>query len=397
MLGAVAAIGVLLPAPRAAAARIDLTPSISLDQTYDSNVFNTDGNEKEDFILRVTPAVTVSIRMPETTLNLRTSLTSDRYFKYTELSGANSAVSLGIDATPVPMTPRFSMVPSAHYVEAETSYRRNQLIPSGDPLIPASIAVESARKKSRDFGASLRVSLLATPKTECSLGGGFSKRQFLDTAAAGDSDSRVVTGDTTVTYLFTPLFSSGIFFNTAYNTFENGRDSRTISGGLTGAYRLSPAVSMNARAGASRAREAGSGGVSERTTTSPSGSLSVSYARRDFRAALTGSIGQSGGGSFGLTTRRESVNLTFSNRFSPKWSADLAGSYQQNRSLDAVVSEDIASATGSTGVRYQPSEWATLRLSGSASRQWSSGTVGTDLTSTSAFLGLTLGTTYNIH
>ena len=77
MLAALAAIGILLPASRAAAAKIDITPSISLDQTYDSNVFNTDGNEKEDFILRVTPAVTLSFKMPETTLNLRTSLTSD--------------------------------------------------------------------------------------------------------------------------------------------------------------------------------------------------------------------------------------------------------------------------------------------------------------------------------
>ena len=51
MLAALAAIGILLPASRAAAANMDITPSISLDQVYDSNVFNTDGNEKEDFHL----------------------------------------------------------------------------------------------------------------------------------------------------------------------------------------------------------------------------------------------------------------------------------------------------------------------------------------------------------
>ena len=91
------AICLLFPGSGASAARLDITPSISLDQVYDSNVFNTDGNEKEDFIFRATPAVTFSLRMPETTLNLRTSLTSDTYFKYTELNSSNSAISLAID------------------------------------------------------------------------------------------------------------------------------------------------------------------------------------------------------------------------------------------------------------------------------------------------------------
>ncbi len=397
MLAALAAIGILLPASRAAAAKIDITPSISLDQVYDSNVFNTNGNEKGDFIFRVTPAVTFSLKMPETTLNLRTSLTSDRYYKYTELNGNNSAISLAIDATPIQFTPRFSMVPSAHFVEAQDSYRRNQLVPSGDPLLPSSIASETATQKSRDFGAALRMSYLVTPRTDFSVGGGFTKLQFLDNVAGGEVDSRVVTGDTTLTYKFTPLLSSGLFFNTAYNTFESGRDSRTISGGLTGSYQFSPVVSMNARAGASRAQETGSAGVPDRTTWSPAGSLSLTYAARDFSAALFGSIDQLGGGSFGLTTRRQSVGVTLADRFAPEWTADLSGNYQQNRSLDAAVSEDLTSASGTAGIGYQPATWATLHLSGTASRQWSNGAVGTDLTRYSAFLGVTVGNTYNIY
>ncbi len=397
ILLALAAIGFLLPASRAAAAKIDITPSISLDQTYDSNVFNTNGNEKEDFILRATPALTFSLKMPETTLNLRTSLTSDTYYKYTELNSTNSAISLAIDATPIQFTPRFSMVPSAHFVQAQNSYRRNQLMPSGDPLIQPSIASETATQKSRDYGAALRMSYLVTLKTEFSLGGGFTKLQFLDNVAGGNVDSRVVTGDTTLTYKFTPLLSSGLFFNTAYNTFDNGRDSRTISGGLTGSYQFSPALTMNARAGASRAQESGSAGIPDRTTWSPAGSLSLTYAERDFRAALTGSIDQVGGGSFGVTTRRQSVTLTFADRFAPEWTADLSGNYQENRSLDPAVTEDLTSASGTAGIAYQPATWATLHLSGTAFRQWSNGSVGTDLTRYSAFLGITLGYTYNIY
>ena len=397
MLTALAAIGILAPVSLAAAAKIDITPSISLNQTYDSNVFNSNGNEKEDFILRVTPAVTFSLKMPETTLNLRSSLTSDTHYKYTELNSTNSAISLAIDTTPIQITPRFSVVPSGHFVQARNSYLRTQLIPSGDPLIPDSIATETAVRKSRDYGGALRVIYLLTEKSEFSLGGGYLKRQFLDNVSGG-IDSRVVTGDTTLTYKFTPLFSSGLFSSTAYNTFEDGRDSRTFAGGLTGTYLFSPALTMNARAGVSRTKETDpAAGLPDRTTAGPSGSLSLSYAGQNARASLTGSISQSGGGSFGLTTRRESVGVSLSGRFAPKWTADLSGNFQVNRSLDAAVSQDLTSATGTAGVGYQPATWATLHLSGTAFRQWSNGTVGADLMRYSAFLGVTLGYTYNIY
>ncbi len=65
----------------------------------------------------------------------------------------------------------------------------------------------------------------------------------------------MINGDTSLSYKFTPLFSSGLFFNTSYNTFENGTDSRVFAGGLTGAYRFSPAFTVDARAGASHMKE----------------------------------------------------------------------------------------------------------------------------------------------
>ena len=181
ILAAIFAAGVLFPASPASAAKIDITPAISLDQVYDSNVFNTDGNEKGDFIFRATPAVTFSLKMPETTLNLRTSLTSDTYYKYTELNSTNSAITLALDsAPPLRITPRLSIAPSAHFVQARNSYLRTQLVPAADPLTPPSIASETATQKSRDYGAALRANYLLTERTEFSLGGGFSKRQYLD-------------------------------------------------------------------------------------------------------------------------------------------------------------------------------------------------------------------------
>jgi Putative MetA-pathway of phenol degradation len=391
------AVLLLLPASTASAARIDITPAISLDQVYDSNVFNTNGNEKGDFIFRATPALTLSFKMPETTMNLRTSLTYDRYYKYTELNSANSAITLALDSQPpIALSPRFSIGPSAHFVQARNSYLRTQLVPTADPLAPPSIASESATQKSRDYGAALRANYLLTEKTEFSLGGGYSKLQFLDNTTA-NVGSRVINGDTSLRYKFTPLFSSGLFFNTSYNTFENGTDSRVFAGGLTGTYRFSPAFTVDARAGASHVKETSTTGVPDTKKTSPYGALSLVYFDNNFRAALSGTMEQAGGGNLGVTTRRETISLSVSDQFATRWWADLIGIYQVNRPLEADVSGDLTSATGTAGIRHKPLEWLEVHLSGSGFRQSGDGALGSDLTRYSALLGVTLGKSYNVY
>jgi hypothetical protein len=393
------AICLLFPGSDASAARLDVTPSISLDQVYDSNVFNTGGSEKGDFIFRATPEVTFSLKMPETTLNLRTSLTSDTYYKYTELNSTNSGIALALDSQPpIALSPRLSIAPSGHFVQARNSYLRTQLLPTADPLAPPSISSELATRRTRNYGAALRANYLLTERSEFSLGGGFNKLQYLDNTT-GNVGSRVITGDTTLRYKFTPLFSSGIFFNNWYNTFENGTESRVFAGGLTGAYRYSPAFTVDdARAGASHVKETSTSGVPEFTKTSPYGALSLVYLDNNFRASLSGTIEQAGGGNLGVTTRRETVSLSVSDQFATRWWADLTGTYQVNRSLESDASGDLTSAIGTAGVRHKPLEWLEVHLSGSGLRQsGDNGTLGSDLTRYSAFLGVTLGKTYNIY
>jgi len=386
----------LLQGTSAMGAKLDFIPSFTLDQTYDSNVFNTDGNEKGDFVLRATPGVTFSIRMPETTLNFRASLTSDTYYKYTTLNSASSAVVLALDSQPpIAVTSRLSIAPTGHFVQAKNSFRRTQLLTAGDPLASQSISTETGVNKSRDYGGGLRIGYLVTPNVEMSIGGNFTKRDFLGNTT-GEVDSRVISGDTSVSYRFTPRFSSGIFAVTSHNTFETDNNSRTYAGGLTASYLFSPNGSVEARAGASRAQET-SPGFEDRISWSPYGLLSLKYSSEKLRAGLSGSINQSGGGSLGFTTQTESVSLSLSNQFSAHWWGDLSGSFQKNKSLDPANSENLESATGTAGIRYQPWEWATLHLSGTALQQWSHGTVGTDLKRYSALLGFTLGYTYNLY
>jgi hypothetical protein len=342
--------------------------------------------------------VIFSLRMPETTLNLRTSLTSDTYYKYSELDSTNSAITLALNSQPpIALSPRLSIAPSGHFVQARNSYLRTQLVPTADPLAPPSIAAESATLRSRNYGAALRANYLLTVNTEFSLGGGFTKLQYLDNTS-GNVGSRVITGDTTLRYKFTPLFSSGIFFINSYNTFENGTESRIFAGGLLGAYRFSPSFTVDARAGATHAKETSTSGVPEFTKTSPYGALSMVYLDNNFRAALSATVEQAGGGNLGVTTRRETVSLSVSDQFATAWWADAIGIYQVNRSLESDVSGDLTSAIFTAGVRHKPLEWLEVHLSGSGLRQsGDNGPLGSDLTRYSAFLGVTLGKTYNIY
>jgi len=137
--------------------------------------------------------------------------------------------------------------------------------------------------------------------------------------------------------------------------------------------------------------------VPENTNTSPYGALSLVYSERDFRVALSGTYEQAGGGNLGTTTRRETVSLSVSDQFALRWWADLNGIYQVSRPLESNASGDLTSATGTAGIRHKPLEWMNIHLSGSGFRQSGNGTLGSDLTRYTAFLGVTVGNTYNIY
>jgi hypothetical protein len=145
-------------------------------------------------------------------------------------------------------------------------------------------------------------------------------------------------------------------------------------------------------------KETSTSGVPEFTKTSPYGALSIVYLDNNFRAALSGTVEQAGGGNLGATTRRETVSLSVSDQFATRWFADAIGTYQVNRSLESDASGDLTSAIFTAGVRHKPLEWLEVHLSGSGLRQsGDNGTLGSDLTRYSAFLGVTLGKTYNIY
>jgi hypothetical protein len=388
---AILAMTILSPAM---AANLIATPKIALEERWDSNIQNTATDEISDFVTRATPSLTFTIETYLTKLNLTGGVDFERYAKHSELN-ERAAMFYDLNTTrPLQFTPRFSVLPSVRFAETNDPVRRNVLTQTAIEGLPPSETIVTARTKSREFTGSLQLTYHLTPIVDLGLGGGGTKRTFLDNNAGG-VDSDTVFGNASISYRFTPRFSSGIYVSTGRNTFKNDTDSRTHNLALSLNYLLSEHFTLDARAGANYLKETTATG--EDTSTSPSGQLSLTYRWKDFKADLLGSYGLAGGGSFGVTTHRGNIQLKLSNQFVEGWWWDLSGSYQTNRSLDTPRTEDVSTWYGNAGLRYKPARWASFRLSGDTVRQRSrNGVEGSDLDRNSVTLGIDLSNDYNL-
>jgi hypothetical protein len=378
----------------AISANLIATPKISLEERWDSNIQNASADEISDFVSRATPRLTFTIETYRAQLNLTGGFDYERYSKHTELNERAAAFYDLSTTRPLQFSQRFSLQPSVRFAETNDPVRRNVLTQTPIPGLPPSETIVTARTKTREYSGSLQFSYLLTPNVVLELGGGGTKRSFLDNDA-GTVDSDTVSGNTSISYRFTPRFSSGIYFSASRNTFENDTDSRTYNLGLSMNYLLSEHFTFDARAGANHLKETTTTG--EDTVTSPSGQISLTYDWREFKAVLLGSYELAGGGSFGVTTRRGNILLTLSDRFAPRWWWDLSGSYQINRSPDTPRTEDVSTWHGNAGLRYQAAEWASFRLAGALVRQRARNSIeAADLDRNSIALVLDLSKDYKL-
>jgi hypothetical protein len=394
-LSLVAAISFIDISP-AASANLRAIPSVALEERWDSNVFSTSSDEESDFVFRASPKLALSIDTFQSTVDLSGGIDFEKYAEHTELEAnpVTKYFQLTMN-TPLRVTPRFSARPSARYVETRDAIRRIELTQAPEPGLPPSESFVSQRTEVQEISGSMQLTYVLAPNVDLGIGGGAVRREFSE-ETSGLVDSRTLTGNASIAYRLTSRFTSGLYFDTSYNSFDNRPNSRTYAGGLSGTYLLTEKFTIDARAGASLARESTGVGDEKTDTWSPSGKLSITYAQRDLRATLLGSYELAGAGSLGRTTRRGNVVLTLTDRFAPRWSWNISGYYQTNRSTDDVVTEDLVSASGTAGIAYQAAEWASLRLSANAFRQWSHGLTGDDLERNSVMLGITLSNVYPV-
>jgi hypothetical protein len=386
----------------AAGIQMDLIPSARIEEGWYSNVFNSSTNEVSSLATRVTPGLALKF----TTMDKAEFRFSGNYEKIwyynSEANDANSETFYfrGDSTGELRLTPTLSMVPSVHYINTTDSFRRTQLVPSGDPVIPPVTITNFGDTKTETIGGGVRFNYQATQNVTLGMDGNYSTQRFdtpADNAAqTGLTDSSTFGAGASVSYRFSPRTRLGVQFAGSHQKFEDNPDSNTVSGHITFGYQFSPTVTLDGGVGVQHIRRSGSQGIPEESDTTPSGTINLSYKQETFAATLFGSINYTGGSGFGEATRQYTAGMTVMDQFARDWTWNLSGAYQVSQSVFSENAVDIHSINGATGVQYRPWRWATVDLTGNLNRQTSSGQFGETLNNYSAHLGFTAAHSFNI-
>jgi hypothetical protein len=385
----------------AAGIQMDVIPSVRLQEEWQSNVFTTSINEVSSFGTRLTPGLALKFTSVDNVILEVSGNYEKIWYNNAEAKNADSNTwFFRIDSTGAwKLTPTFSFRPSVYYVNTTNSYRRTQLVPSGDPVVSPVAIANYGNTKSQDFGGGMGFDYLATPNLTIGVSGKYSEQRFLgdNVAGSGLTNATQAGGAVSVSYLFSQRTSLGITAGGEHQTYKGNPDSDILSAGFLFGHQLSPAFRFDGTLEISNIRQSETSGIPAQKKTSPSGNLNIIYTRETVTAKAFGSYNYSGGSGFGEATRQWTTGLEFTNQFTREWSGNLSGAYQVSRSVFSSTVIDLATTYGTAGLRYQFLEWAAVDLTGTFNRQRSNGQVGETNNNQSALLGITIGKPYKIY
>lgn len=384
----------------AAGVQVDLIPNLRLEEGYYTNVYSDSYGEVDSFGTRLSPGLALRFTAPDD-VKVQLSGKYERvwYHSSDAREGDDSTWDLRVDSSGAwRFTPSFSMQPSVYYLRTPDSYRRLQLLPSGDPnLLPVSI-INYGTVKTDEFGGGLTFEYSPSPTWDIGLSGNYSSQKFPDdNTFIGLEDSERYGGGLWVTHSLSPKVQLGLGGTVTRNTYEISETSDSYYLGLRFNYQFTPLLRLETTAGVSQVRQKQAGTGEEDTETSPAGSFELSYRMEKSFVRFYGSSYYSGGSGYGETTRQITFGVSASKDLTREWRMELNGAYQNSKSVFPGGTLKIDSINGRGGVTYQALEW--LAFDGMLSAEWQESGSPYDerMESYAVVLGFTLGTSQKIY
>ena len=283
-----------LLAPPAQRGPVTLTPSISVSEEYNDNLFFNNQDRQRDFITGFSPTITLFVNRPSYQVNGGYSFTAELYERESRLNNAlNRQNFFGTGLYRA--TPRLTLTASETYaVNRSTNLVASQGFATG-----------RQESLSNTFGPGLTYQM--TPGTSLSLVATYGLLRFKGAASDGagtarDSDTYGL--QSSLAHELTPRLTGTIGYGFTYLNVQEEDNSTTHTPTVGGSYRLTPTLTGSVSGGPAITELGGETFVSPAATASlvqglAFGSASARYAR---------SVSAAGG--FGGTTDIQSISGT---------------------------------------------------------------------------------------
>ena len=341
-----------LLAPPAQRGPVTLTPSISVSEEYNDNLFLNNQDRRWDLITGFSPTITLFVNRPSYQVNGGYSFTAELYERESRLNNAlNRQNFFGTGLYRA--TPRLTLTASETYaVNRNTNLVASQGFSTG-----------RQESLSNTFGPGLTYQM--TPGTSLSLGATYGLLRFKGAVTDGAgtaggvtaSDSDTYGVQSTLAHELTPRLTGTIGYGFTYLTVQGQENSTTHTPTLGGSYRLTPTLTGSVSGGPAITELGGETFVSPAATASlvqglAFGSASARYARSVSAAGGFGGTtdSQSISGTLTLPTLQRGLLVVFDTTYN---TAESVGSRQTDR-------VDVKSLTLNLAVTYQIASFASV-------------------------------------
>ncbi len=318
-----------------------LTPSLTVSEEYNDNIFFNNANKEADFKTEFTPAFTLIVNKRILQLYAGYSFTSALYANNPSFDNAVDHQAL--------------IVNGLYQATPKLAFTLNEWFTTDNSANFGPQGFVTTRQKTLTNSISPGLAWLITPVTSLSLSATYGFQEFQGQGSGVNSNSYGF--HATLEHSFTARFSTRLNYTFLYLDLENQQNSTTHTPEIGVTYRFTPTLSATAQGGVAISE------ISNQTTYTPAGSVTLDYILSFGWAKLLYSRGVDVAGPFGGTTDTQTVagalalTTLFRNfvlAFSPSYSQAVSVSNQQTGQVD------VQQVTMRLGMTYEINRYVTI-------------------------------------